>query len=924
MKLSKHILAGALLTASATITSAATENFYLYHNNSIIFATEASAVDSIAWEENSSRVSLYNAVGQLLFTSGVDAVDSLSSVCHTPVADILDVVFNDDGTATDISPMKNTIETFNTEGKLSVYYNEEFGRNAAHFDNGWASRPAKGYYKVSYKGNDTFKKALEDGHTLECVVMADVVNNSEAKFFSSHAAGGTGLMICNKDGGRQFNSFTFLPNVTENGGSTWRWANSNVQPTPKQFYHLVAVYDKNAAKAKIYVDGELKATTDAKGDYRHPDGGTSEASHWFGIGCDPGGDVGEQSWQGDVVLARIYDNALTDYDARALYEALTQHEEDPEPGPEPSEIEVPTASILDVVFNADGTATDISPMANNVQTIASDKLYTYYSPAFGRYVAHFDNGFAQLASGYYRIDYKDNAEFKAALEDGHSLECVVMADCEGSLSCPEAKFFSSHGGGGTGLMIANGDNANRAYNMTFLPHVGGEWRWGNSRMVPVGHQFYHIVAIWNKDEGKAEIYVNGTLRNTVNAAGDYRHPNDVKLHWFGIGCDPGIRDGNAVGEQAWQGDVALARIYDHPLTAEEATNLWTVIKDKIEYVEPELVTEARVYNLPVIAGKTFPVYGKGFLEGDVIEMTAAGNTSVSVTSKLTDRGVVLSLPADIVSGLYRITLHRGEQQQTLGNARIEVVESLPAGAEIIAHRGHWTADGAVQNSRASLQAAMDIEAYGSETDVWVTTDNHLMINHDRTFGGVTICESTYDRCKDLTLGNGEKMPQLQDFLTMVKEATDCPTRLVIEVKDHGTQELDNRAAEQTVKAVADAGMTGDEKIKYISFSRDACCKIIALEPEAEVAFICSNASAAMTPAQLHAAGYHGFDYEMGLLRNNLSWIQEAHDLGMIVNVWTVNSASDIIEFMKDGVDFVTTNDPETALDIKAHFDTCRD
>ena len=200
------------------------------------------------------------------------------------------------------------------------------------------------------------------------------------------------------------------------------------------------------------------------------------------------------------------------------------------------------------------------------------------------------------------------------------------------------------------------------------------------------------------------------------------------------------------------------------------------------------------------------------------------------------------------------------------------------------------------------------------------TEYHLLITHDLTFNGVTICEATYDQCKDLTLGNGEKMPQLQDFLDMVKSATDNETRLVIEVKDHGTKTLDDRAAEATVKAVEEAGMKGDEKIKYISFSQDACKKIIALEPEAEVAFICANANSALTPQALHNQGYHGFDYEIGLLRNNLRWIREAHDLGMIVNVWTVNSASDIIEMMRQGVDFVTTNDPETGLDIKAHFD----
>lgn len=910
---SRNIMMAAVMavTAGAFMASASAtepEKLYLYRNNSIVFTTDVAEADSVVWEENGTRVSIYNPDHEQIFTSGVESVDSMSSVCHLPKADVLDVVFNADGTAKDVSPMGNEVQTFASD-KLRTYYNPSYGRYAAHFDNPWAGA-ASGYYKVDYSNNAAFKKALEDGHTLECVVMADEVVNSEAKFFSSHQAGGTGLMICNKNDGRQYNSFVFLPNVTQNGSSTWRWANSNVQPVPQQYYHLVAVYDKEAAQARIYVDGELKSTASAPGEFFH----AASGSQWFGIGCDPGGAKGEQAWHGDVVLARIYDNPLTEYDAKALYSAL-------EDGVDIPETKVPEASVLDIVFNADGTATDVSAMGNDVTTVASDKLYTYYSPAFGGYVAHFDNDYAGLATGYYRVDYKDNAAFKQALENGHTLECVVMADID--VPDTEAKYFSSHGAGGTGLMICNKQSGRTTNAMTFLPYVG-DYRYANSNVKPQRGVFYHIVGSFNKETKKVDIYINGVLKGSGATSGDYKHPGDVNLQWFAIGCDPGTRDGKVVGEQAWHGDVAMARIYDKPMSAEEAAALWQAVKEKVEYKEPELATNVRIYNLPVIAGKTFTVFGDGFMEGDVVEMTSNSMQSVATGVSLSERGISVGLPSDLKTGNYRFVLKRGDEQQTLGNATLTVVESMPKGAEIIAHRGHWNTDGAVQNSRASLQAAIDIAAYGSETDVWITTDDHLMINHDRTFGGVTLCESTYDRCKDLVLGNGEKMPELHEFLDMVKNATDSETRLVIEVKDHGTKTLDERAAEATVKAVADAGMQGDEKIKYISFSQDACRKIIALEPEAEVAYICSVAANALTPAALNEGGYHGFDYEITLLRNNLRWIQEAHDLGMIVNVWTVDNVADIVDFMNKGVDFVTTNNPVAGLDIKAHFDMSND
>lgn len=341
------------------------------------------------------------------------------------------------------------------------------------------------------------------------------------------------------------------------------------------------------------------------------------------------------------------------------------------------------------------------------------------------------------------------------------------------------------------------------------------------------------------------------------------------------------------------------------------------------FAQQPAISDVRLYNLPVIAGKSYPVIGKGFLETDILEMTGEDNRPVTVAATLIPRGVTVALPADITSGIYTFSVKRGGQSQQLGKARLEVVKSMPKGAEIIAHRGHWNAEGSAQNSRASLKAAMDLEAYGSETDIWATTDNHMMVNHDRTFNGVTLCESTYDQCKDLTLPNGEKMPEFHELLAILKGAPANPTRLVIEVKDSGVKEIDDRAATLTLKEVDAVSMTGDPKITYISFSPDACNKIIELQPKAEVAFLSANPLTAMTPEQLRAAGYWGLDYEMGLYRSYPDWIKRAHDLGLTVNVWTVTAPNDIIEFMNHGVDFITTNDPEAALDIKAHFDAAQ-
>lgn len=42
--------------------------------------------------------------------------------------------------------------------------------------------------------------------------------------------------------------------------------------------------------------------------------------------------------------------------------------------------------------------------------------------------------------------------------------------------------------------------------------------------------------------------------------------------------------------------------------------------------------------------------------------------------------------------------------------------------KVIAHRGYWDTPGASENSRASLLNALQLNIYGSEIDIWLTTD----------------------------------------------------------------------------------------------------------------------------------------------------------------------------------------------------------
>ncbi len=145
-----------------------------------------------------------------------------ASAAARPVADLLDVVFNADGSAKDISPMKNPV-VYMPGQAASYYYNATYDRMVANFNHeAGSSSHTSGYYRID---NDNMWDKLADGHSMEALVRVDITNGKEMKPFSGHQSGGTGLMISKAEADGYTASLTFLPNVTktEGGSSNWIW-----------------------------------------------------------------------------------------------------------------------------------------------------------------------------------------------------------------------------------------------------------------------------------------------------------------------------------------------------------------------------------------------------------------------------------------------------------------------------------------------------------------------------------------------------------------------------------------------------------------------------------------------------------------------------------------------------------------------------
>lgn len=225
---------------------------------------------------------------------------------------------------------------------------------------------------------------------------------------------------------------------------------------------------------------------------------------------------------------------------------------------------------------------------------------------------------------------------------------------------------------------------------------------------------------------------------------------------------------------------------------------------------------------------------------------------------------------------------------------------------VIAHRGAWKTQQLPENSIAALKEAIRIGCYGSEFDVQLTADGIPVVNHNADFLGKDIATSTYQELLDYKkLSNGENIPTLVEYLKA--GLNQKKTKLILEIKPQKTQDKEEALVKKVIETVNE--LNAAPWIEYISFSHYISTYLIANVPGVKVSYLKGE----IHPTQLKEQGFYGLDYNQGILKKNPDWIDTAHKLGLIVNVWTVNAEKDMDKFLADKADYITTNEPELLL-----------
>jgi glycerophosphoryl diester phosphodiesterase len=230
-----------------------------------------------------------------------------------------------------------------------------------------------------------------------------------------------------------------------------------------------------------------------------------------------------------------------------------------------------------------------------------------------------------------------------------------------------------------------------------------------------------------------------------------------------------------------------------------------------------------------------------------------------------------------------------------------------------AHRGGAVDEAgfALENTMFAFQQAVDLGYRYLETDAHVSADGVLVAAHDptleRTTDGVGVIEDhTYAELAKLKVGGREAIPRFEDLLTAWPDV-----RVNVDAK---TPEAVGLLAEMVHRHRA------WDRVCVASFSAPSVYRLRRrLGPRVATALTWAEAAALLwAPGRALRARLLGSDsvgvaaqipprHRFGIDVLTPDFLDRAHELGKIVNVWTVNDAAEMHRVLDLGADGVFTD-----------------
>ncbi|WP_099220942.1 glycerophosphoryl diester phosphodiesterase membrane domain-containing protein [Listeria costaricensis] len=231
--------------------------------------------------------------------------------------------------------------------------------------------------------------------------------------------------------------------------------------------------------------------------------------------------------------------------------------------------------------------------------------------------------------------------------------------------------------------------------------------------------------------------------------------------------------------------------------------------------------------------------------------------------------------------------------------------------QIIAHRG-YVAKG-VENTIPALVAAKPYHPAYIEMDVQQTKDKQFVVMHDfnlRRLAGINknVSDMTLAELTQLTVsadGHSAKIPSLDAYIEVAKENQ---LRLLIEIKPHGKESPD--MLDRFVEVLKKHHVENDYMVQ--SLDKNVVNGLIAKKVPFKVGYIVPFNIGDLVDTQANFLVIEEFSYSDRLL-------EQAHQKGMDLFVWTPNTEETISRYMRADVDAIITDRLQTAEQVSTHL-----
>jgi glycerophosphoryl diester phosphodiesterase len=221
---------------------------------------------------------------------------------------------------------------------------------------------------------------------------------------------------------------------------------------------------------------------------------------------------------------------------------------------------------------------------------------------------------------------------------------------------------------------------------------------------------------------------------------------------------------------------------------------------------------------------------------------------------------------------------------------------------VFAHRGAHLSER--ENTLGAFRAAVALGVDGVELDVRRTQDGVLVVHHDPTIDSLAIAHT---RAKDLP----PHVPTLEEAMEAlagvtvnveIKNAKDPKEPVYDETGAFARQVLDFLHGAELVSSVI-----------ISCFDLTTCAQVRDYDVEVRVGWLIWDVEANSALTKAHVLGLNALNPHFTLVTPVTQ--ERASELGLELNVWTVNAPEDIEAMAAMGVASIITDQPERALHL---------